>query len=245
MGEHELGVVLFGKGTRAPMSLGLFGGYPGSTVGYETFRSAELERAPRSLEELRAAERRAQSWGAVELAEGDVQYVRFMGGGGYGDPIDRDPALVVRDVQLGLVTAGPAREIYGVVIADGQVDVSATEARRREIRRERLGREPERGHGEVAPGRRVSEYLQRSEAGGVQCTVCGYELVTGARGDGTAWKDAAAVRRRPLAVAGPYRADTGDFFLLEACCPGCGTLLDADLAHGDDPPLHDRIEAWA
>ena len=37
-------------------------------------------------------------------------------GGGYGDPIDRDPELVLKDVLAGLVTDEPARDIYGVVI---------------------------------------------------------------------------------------------------------------------------------
>jgi acetone carboxylase gamma subunit len=52
------------------------------------------------------------------------------------------------------------------------------------------------------------------------------------------------VRRVPVAHAGPLRADTGEFFMIEAYCPSCGTLLDVDIAAGDDGPLHDLIQRW-
>src|SRR5204863_7128958 len=132
-----VGLVLFGKGTRAPMSLGLFGGYPGCNVGYTTFRGANVDELPTSLDEIRAESSVDQFWGHLELTDGDIQYVRFMGGGGYGDPIDRDPEAVEEDIARGLVTEEAARRIYGVV--PGAPDETA--ARRREIRAERLGRE--------------------------------------------------------------------------------------------------------
>jgi N-methylhydantoinase B len=234
-----MGLVLFGKGTRAPMSLGIFGGYPGCNVGYSTFRGANVDELPASLDELRGREREDVFWGHVDLEPGDVQYVRFMGGGGYGDPIDREPAAVAADVERGLVTADAARAIYGVVAGDA----AATRARRREIRAERLGREPSgpEERREVSPtGMRISEYLQRTQAGDTQCTWCG-EVVAPA---GTDWKDHSVVRRLPIERAGPLRTASGEFFLVEACCPACGTLLDTDLAASDDPPLHDRIQTW-
>ena len=238
-----MGLVLFGKGTRAPMSLGIFGGYPGCNVGYSTFRKANVDELPASLDELRGESREDQFWGHLELDEGDVQYVRFMGGGGYGDPLDRDAALVEDDVARGLVSEGPAREIYGVVLAAGRVDEEATRARRQEIRAERLARAPaapdERRTVEPT-GMRLSEYLQRSPDGSTQCTWCAGEVAPA----GIDWKDAAVLRRIPVERAGPLRAATGEFVLIEACCPTCGTLLDTDLAEGDDPPLHDRIARW-
>ena len=60
--------------------------------------------------------------------------VRSGGGGGYGDPWDRDPALVERDVQHGYVTAERARLDYGCVV-DAQtlaLDATATERLRAE-----------------------------------------------------------------------------------------------------------------
>ncbi len=54
------------------------------------------------------------------------------GGGGWGDPFERDPALVLRDVRDGVVSMAGAERDYGVVLAaDGRaVDVDATAARR-------------------------------------------------------------------------------------------------------------------
>ena len=74
-----MGLVLFGKGTRAPMSLGIFGGYPGCNVGYTTFRNGNVDELPDRFEALRGEERVDQAWGHVELGETDIQYVRFMG----------------------------------------------------------------------------------------------------------------------------------------------------------------------
>jgi len=47
---------------------------------------------------------------------GDVVEVWSSGGGGYGDPRERDPQLVVRDVTLGLVSPKAARDVYGVTV---------------------------------------------------------------------------------------------------------------------------------
>ena len=52
------------------------------------------------------------------------------------------------------------------------------------------------------------------------------------------------LRRSPLSRAGPLRYEGGEFVLVEAFCPGCGTALDVELSTGDDPPLHDRVTAW-
>src|SRR5207247_6088000 len=62
----------------------------------------------------------------------------WSGGGGFGDPLDRDPARVFADVLNDAVSEGAAKEIYGVVIDAGSVDVAATAERRAEIRRRRL-----------------------------------------------------------------------------------------------------------
>jgi N-methylhydantoinase B len=244
MGDNPLGVVLFGKGTRAPMSLGLYGGYPGANVDYITYRAGNVDELPQSLEETRGESAEHRPWGQVDLRAGDIQYVRFMGGGGYGDPIDREPAAVLRDVQNGLVSEGAAREIYGVVVAGDSLDEDATGERRMAIREERAGRAlpAEAASRRAVPrsGMRIGEYLQRSESGAAQCTWCGHELAPA----GADWKEHVTLHRSPLTKAGPHRPDTGEFTLIESCCPSCGTLLETELALRDDPPLHDRIESW-
>ena len=242
-GGNPMGLTLFGKGTRAPMSLGIFGGYPGCNVGYTTFRDANLAALPSRLDETTGSSREDCFWGSVELEPGDIQYVRFMGGGGYGDPIDRDPTLVLDDVARGLVTRSAASRIYGVSLApDGtSVDTESTDRRRLEIRRERAGAEMDPHCGrraDVPPsGRPLGEYLQLTLTDETQCTWCA-AIVAPASED---WKRHAVSRRLPGAAAGPHRAAADEFFLVEAICGSCGTLLDTDLVLGDDPPLHDRL----
>ena len=66
----------------------------------------------------------------IEVKAGSVVRIVTTGGGGWGDALRREPALVCRDVESGLVSADAARERYGVVLAceDGawRVDGAAT-----------------------------------------------------------------------------------------------------------------------
>jgi len=67
----------------------------------------------------------------IALRPGDVVTVSTPGGGGYGDPLRRDPISVARDVQRGYYTEADARERFRVVLApDGTLDQTATEALR-------------------------------------------------------------------------------------------------------------------
>ncbi len=61
---------------------------------------------------------------------GDEVAIYTPGGGGYGDPLLRDPEAVREDVAFGYVGTTAAMETYGVVLADGTVDLAATEALR-------------------------------------------------------------------------------------------------------------------
>ncbi|MBI2371363.1 MAG: hydantoinase B/oxoprolinase family protein [Deltaproteobacteria bacterium] len=78
-----------------------------------------------------AAERNLRKIDVLVLNPGDVVRIATPGGGGYGDPYTRDPALVLRDVERGRVTVEGARRDYGVAIRDGRVDPAETERLRR------------------------------------------------------------------------------------------------------------------
>ena len=77
----------------------------------------------------------------VAVAAGDQLHYITWGGGGWGDPLERDPALVAKEVRQGLVTLEGARR-YGVALVDGELDESATARLREEIRDARTD-EPE------------------------------------------------------------------------------------------------------
>lgn len=82
----------------------------------------------------------------VPVAAGDVLHFITWGGGGWGDALERDPALVLTEIEQGLVTMAGARR-YGVVIADGAVDAAVTEALRAEMRASRPAVLPVFDHG--------------------------------------------------------------------------------------------------
>ena len=64
---------------------------------------------------------------------GDVVHIHSPGGGGRGDPTNREPERVLRDVECGYVSAPAAERDYGVVIKDGAVDAAATVAARAKL----------------------------------------------------------------------------------------------------------------
>ncbi len=77
----------------------------------------------------------------LPLRPGDTFRLETPGGGGYGNPLERDPQLVVDDVAAGYVSVAAAREHYGVVVRGEErryvLDQEATEAARREAARNR------------------------------------------------------------------------------------------------------------
>jgi N-methylhydantoinase B len=84
---------------------------------------------------------------------GTLVRVETTGGGGWGDPLEREPARVLLDVVQGKVSEGAAREDYGVVLMAGgdgerRLEEAATAALRSRLRAER-GRPPffDRGPG--------------------------------------------------------------------------------------------------
>ena len=74
--------------------------------------------------------RRMGSKDTAILQPGDVLEVRSAGGGGRGNPAEREPWRVARDVARGYVSPEAAERDYGVILRDGEVDEAATEAAR-------------------------------------------------------------------------------------------------------------------
>jgi N-methylhydantoinase B len=71
----------------------------------------------------------------IELKPGDTVSFQTPGGGGYGPPTERDPALVLKDVIGGKVNHQRAQDLYGVVIdkTTNSIDESATKKARQRL----------------------------------------------------------------------------------------------------------------
>ncbi|WP_321501086.1 hydantoinase B/oxoprolinase family protein [Breoghania sp.] len=75
----------------------------------------------------------------IPMKPGDRVRVGTPGGGGYGDPLDRDPALVGEDVRLERYTAQAAAELFGVVVSSaGEVSADETAELRKALRKDRV-----------------------------------------------------------------------------------------------------------
>ncbi|MGH7857081.1 MAG: hydantoinase B/oxoprolinase family protein, partial [Candidatus Binatia bacterium] len=117
-------VSVFGDGAIVA-AYGVNGGSDGSlNEGY-------LNRGRGDEKKLRSNE----GWNRAK--SGNTLTVLSAGGGGWGDPLTRDPAAVLEDVRNEMLTVEKARERYGVVIERGRIDAAATEELRRKQARER------------------------------------------------------------------------------------------------------------
>lgn len=110
---------------------GLYGGYPGApSMNYLARAGKGAEVAPAKFYD--------------HLRRGDVFTHEVAGGGGWGDPLDRDPAAVLQDVRNGFVSVGMAATHYGVVLntAHNAVDEGATRVLRASLAASRGWRKP-------------------------------------------------------------------------------------------------------
>jgi len=82
---------------------------------------------------------------AEPVRAGELIRIQTTGGGGWGDPLRRDPALVVRDVRWGKVSPAGARTDYGVVVTGtvGASDLAFDAEATRSLRAELTGARPE------------------------------------------------------------------------------------------------------
>lgn len=236
---HPVRVLSFGQGLQHPAAIGVAGGEPGATSGFALLTSDVADAATRANGEQRHLDV-PMPIAAMSFTDGDVWLAVAQGGGGYGDPLLRDPSAVAADVADGLVSVRGARDDYGVVVRVGDDDVTvdepATAAQRARLRAARLGREPQRPvdvRAAAAIGRRLSSALRLDE-GRIWCGACAGPLAS--VGDDL---HAALhlvehdIERR--AVHGLRYPGSERFVLRHFCCPYCATQIDVQIGRRDEP----------
>lgn len=229
-GTNGLQAMMLGHGVEVPNSVGMLGGLPGACgrnfAIHDAGNPEEIAGLAGDLDEILGSgvEELGPKPGRLWLSSNDVLGYAFQGGGGYGDPLKRDPMAVRRDVRNGHVSEGAARSQYGVVLADGEVDVAATDAARGEIRRRRLGGNK--------PTRLPDGGEMRISAGRFSCG-CGCDLgpVSGN------WKDKAHGYRVDPVMYGPHIRTHAELELREHVCPDCGSLLEAEVVRKGEASL--------
>ena len=247
------------SGNAIPTSTGMMGGYPSTTNAYTFIRESDiLERMAAS----RLIEDTSEVSGKPVLLQlrqenfvqnaADVYAVRWSGGGGFGDPLLRDPERIAHDLEHLNITPAAAREIFGAVLdADEQVDAAATIENRAQIRAARLkrlgnGHTPREIHsGEVAlqAGDNLAVYGASDDARWA-CAHCAADL--GPLEDN--YKDVCLREDRPVSDSNPLVGDPKDFIDDPVAfrlfyCPACGSQIDNEIAVESDPVMRDT-ELW-
>lgn len=122
--------VLRVKGTPAVFSYMVNGYYnpPRGVLGGDSGSKSEA-----ALFDLDGTEIPVGKVAMVEVQPGQRIFGRSNGGGGYGNPYQRSPELVLEDVLENRVSERKAKEDYGVVIANGQIDEIQTQLLRQEL----------------------------------------------------------------------------------------------------------------
>jgi N-methylhydantoinase B len=233
-----------------PVSFGQLGGWPGvcnrqmvirATRVFPLWAEGELPLAlddvlaPIDLDRLGGElELLEAKVGEFELVPGDVVQYTWQGGGGYGDPLDRDEELVRRDVELGLISPARAEEVYAVP------------GDRTARRLERLsGSEPLSAV--RAPATAVSEIglglvLARGGDGVLQIECrCGFVFCDAAEN----WRERAV--RQPVEKPPRGIVIHETLELARYLCPACGRQHSVDVEERGAAPLHDFsiVGDWA
>jgi N-methylhydantoinase B len=243
------------SGAAIPTAPGLFGGYPACTNAYEFVRDSDIHqwfeqrRMPGDISELRGDPVTLQLR-QLDIVQNpaDVYAVAFAAGASYGDPVERDPEAVRRDVELGDISAAAARALFSVVLVgqsdELRVDTAATAALRHQVIVARLGREPRAPRAPRLPVlRHITETLDLVITDGRQhfaCCRCGHVLCAVSEN----YKAHALRLDRPIQAANPLIGDPQRFIdaavqFRQFCCPACGVLIENEVCRAEDPLLWD------
>ena len=240
------------SGNAIPTSTGMMGGYPATVNVYKFKRDTDiLQRlADRDMigdiSEVRGEVEELQLRQQDFLQHpGDVYSVIWTAAGGFGDPAERDAERVAKDViENGAVSVAAAREIYGVVItADERLDPEATRALRAGRREARRRKD---GSTRTLAGKVVVQLTDnlavRREADGLHtcCAKCATDLGSIREN----YKDHAVRQDNDIRHSNPNVGDYKRYIderpiFRQFFCPGCGALLENEIAREHDDVLRD------
>jgi len=255
--QGQLEGLFAGTGAEMPNAIGISGGLPGAAIRIARFTRTGLDQSFQSAKQLPSEF--ASIPGNLEILsckhvrtpmlQGDVWYHSWQAGGGYGDPLTRDPSQVFEDLMRGVISKKASKDIYGVVISeDEKLNLKATESLRKTIRKQKMLESQQ-----VDPSQSVFRFKTNKtftfgnalkidgKSKKIICLHCNDAI--GKSGENLL----VHLRQRltPLSSAGPVRGqdyDHGRFKLRQLLCPSCGSAIETNLAfEGAPPPLLDLI----
>lgn len=248
-----------------PTSSGVSGGHHGAVGLFYGIERSDVQarfargEMPRSSEQIRTIGGSGRvlpaKTGGLPLGPDDVIDLNMCGGGGFGDPLEREPAAVAADVVTGQVVPEVAARIYGVELnAAGDADEPATERRRERMRRERLDRATSPGSApvelgpEYEPVAEIADQLLVVRADDEHRTCC--RRCRTSLGPATenyklhaATYDGQLTEIDDEVFLDPEAEIDADVVYRSFLCPGCGVLLENELTLRENAPVWDiRID---
>ena len=239
------------SGNAIPTSTGMMGGYPGAVNRYRFLKKSNIgERFKASalvndIDELKGTPETLQLRQQDFIQNPDDVYaVLWSAAGGFGDPLERDPAKVEADVANGDVSVETARKTYGVLIGNPK----ATARKRASLKRQRLERAVKPFAAPVKLDGKMGMHAAENLAVRGQrwsCAKCAVDL-----GSLRENYKAGCVRSdQPIQASNPIVGDPKRFIdptpqFRQFCCPGCGTLIENEIAVAEDPILVDIEIDW-
>lgn len=256
---HKAGPGLFmtfASGVLLPGGRGLSGGLPGAAASSILMRNSDIRRQfadghmPTTQDAVTSPTVEVLPAKSITVVDVDDLLITVVGSGsGYGDPLLREPAAVVRDVEEKLVTIESARAAYGVVLDHGRLDIEETAKLREMLRKERLANalpiSSDHAGGVVHPATLLHPVSDAVEAvrgsddrARFRCTEC--------RGDlgsyDADYRSAAFVRQIELSDLSSHNALCDSRFVArQFLCPSCGASLSVDVQDRDEPLLGETV----
>ncbi len=234
------------SGNAIPTSPGMMGGYPGSVNVYKFKRDTNIlslfkeSSLPEKIEDIKGKEETLQLR-QENFAQNpsDVYAVIWSAAGGFGDPLERDPEKVRADVVESLsVSAEAAKAIYGVVLKGNEVDSAETQKLRAQKRKAFMKKEETKKS--AAPIRLNLTDNLHLRGKRICCAKCAADLgpVAGNYKAHCVQYDAEITAANPNIGDWQRYIDDRPVFR-QFHCPGCGALVENEIAREGDELLRD------
>jgi N-methylhydantoinase B len=235
----------------------LYGGDPTSRTRYMMIRKANVretaardQKMPAGLDDLAGEHINVSpKTGGVVQETGDVFSLAWTSAAGFGDPLERNPLLVVQDIEDAYISIAWATERYGVCLDEnGMFDTQKTDSLRKRMISERLStaagpEAPFQTMAETPDDIRVSEGLVIAKSGEgafYTCTKCRTRIQNVDENyKSGCLKRVTHVRDVGMSPIEPTLFIDDEIEYREYFCPGCGLLLQGDFNRPEDPDFQD------
>lgn len=241
--QRSISLLSMAQGLQHPATMGASGGEPGLPSGFAVMDGDAPVIVAKGWSDLADVAEIRLPTADTMLQPHQMLVTSSQGGGGFGDPLERDPAAIATDVRDGLVSVEGALRDYGVVMSlqgdEAVIDQVATSHTRRTRLMARLGGREPAPAAPACDGRRLSSHFRVVEAANGQriaCATCGHQICDAdtnlyehlARDEAPAGERSTITARYP----GSERFRIRYFY-----CPGCARQVDVHVALTGEPVL--------